>query len=151
MGFCGTDMIHHLDFLKKAEDYRRVLIKALNDKHAYGGSKTGDWKWTVDSEFFKSVQGFTYETPRISNHLNHYLIDLLFLFCWALLIKVLIRVNAVKVNVMKSYIRVTQTEIIHLLRSPFKTTSILLFVIAIIFGSQNGYQLLKRTTSKSFQ
>ena len=58
MGFCGTDMIHHLDFLKKAEDYRRVLIKALNDKHAYGGSKTGDWKWTVDSEFFKSVQGF---------------------------------------------------------------------------------------------
>ena len=100
MGFCGTDMIHHLDFLKKAEDYRRVLIKALNDKHAYGGSKTGDWKWTVDSEFFKSVQGFTYETPRISNHLNHYLIDLLFLFYWALLIKVLIRVNAVKVNVL---------------------------------------------------
>ena len=99
MGFCGTDMIHHLDFLKKAEDYRRVLIKALNDKHAYGGSKTGDWKWTVDSEFFKSVQGFTYETPSISNHLNHYLIDLLFLFFWALLIKVLIRVNAVKVNV----------------------------------------------------
>ena len=42
---------------------------------------------------------------------------------------------------MKNYIRVTQTEIIHLLRSPFKTTSILLFVIAIIFGSQNGYQL----------
>ena len=100
MGFCGTDMIHHLDFLKKAEDYRRVLIKELNDKHAYGGSKTGDWKWTVDSEFFKSVQGFTYETPRISNHLNHYLIDLLFLLFWALLIKVLIRVNAVKVNVI---------------------------------------------------
>ena len=100
MGFCGTDMIHHLDFLKKAEDYRRVLIKALNDKHAYGGSKTGDWKWTVDSEFFKSVQGFTYETPRISNHLNHYLIDLLFLFFWAILIKVLIRVNAAKVNVL---------------------------------------------------
>ena len=44
---------------------------------------------------------------------------------------------------MKSYIRVTQTEIIHLLRSPFKATSILLFVIAIIFGSQNGYQLFK--------
>ena len=100
MGFCGTDMIHHLDFLKKAEDYRRVLIKALNDKHAYGGSKTGDWKWTVDSEFFKSVKGFTYETPRISNHLNYYLIDLLFLFFWALLISVLITVNAVKVNVL---------------------------------------------------
>ena len=44
---------------------------------------------------------------------------------------------------MKSYIRVTQTELMHLLRSPFKMISILLFVIAIIFGSQNGYQLFK--------
>ena len=44
---------------------------------------------------------------------------------------------------MKSYIRVTQTELIHLLRSPFKTISISLFVIAIIFGSHNGYQLFK--------
>ena len=44
---------------------------------------------------------------------------------------------------MKSYIIVTQTELIHLLRSPLKTTSILLFVIAIIFGSHNGYQLFK--------
>ena len=44
---------------------------------------------------------------------------------------------------MKSYIRVIHNELIHLLRSPFKTTSILLFVIAIIFGSQNGYQLFK--------
>ena len=100
MGFCGTDMIHHLDFLKKAEDYRRVLIKALNDKHAYGGSKTGDWKWTVDSEFFKSVQGFTYETPMINKHLSSYLIDLLFLFFWVLLIRALIRFNAVKINVL---------------------------------------------------
>ena len=44
---------------------------------------------------------------------------------------------------MKSYIIVTQTELIHLLRSPFKTTSILLFVIAIIFGSHIGYRLFK--------
>ena len=58
MGFCGTDMIHHLDFLKKAEDYRRVLIKALNDKHAYGGSKTGDWGWKVDSTFLDLFKVF---------------------------------------------------------------------------------------------
>ena len=65
MGFCGTDMIHHLDFLKKSEDYRRFLIKTLNDKHAFGGSKTGDWRWTVDSEFFRSVALFSYTNPKI--------------------------------------------------------------------------------------
>ena len=94
MGFCGTDMIHHLDFLKKAEDYRRLLIKALNDKHAYGGSKTGDWGWTVDETFFKSVQYFFYTTPKIQGQINHYIIDILCLLWWGFLITVLIRYNA---------------------------------------------------------
>ena len=79
IGVCGNDMIHHLDFLKKAEDYRRYLIKSLNDKHAFGGSKTGNWKWTVDNEFFKSVEKFEYNTPKIQNKINHYVIDILFL------------------------------------------------------------------------
>lgn len=91
MGFCGTDMVHHLDFLEKAEEYRRYLIKALNDKHAYGGAKTGDWKWTVDSIFFKSIKDFSYNTPKISNYLSYYLIDLLCLLWWGILTTVLIR------------------------------------------------------------
>ena len=79
MGFCGTDMIHHLDFLKKSEDYRRYLIKTLNDKHAFGGSKTGDWRWTVDQDFFKSVAIFSYTTPKIIMYLKNYMIDLILL------------------------------------------------------------------------
>ena len=59
MGLCGTDMIHHQNFLKEAENYRRYLIKTLNDKHAYGGSKkTGDWRWTVDSTFLNLLMIF---------------------------------------------------------------------------------------------
>ncbi|MBA65619.1 MAG: hypothetical protein CMG55_07460 [Candidatus Marinimicrobia bacterium] len=91
MGFCGTDMIHHLDFLRKSEDYRRYLIKTLNDKHAYGGSKTGDWRWTVDNSFFKSVDLFTYDTAKIREKINHYLVDLLSLLWWGVLITIMIR------------------------------------------------------------
>lgn len=91
MGFCGTDMIHHLDFLKKAEDYRRVLIKALNDKHAYGGSKTGDWGWTVGSMFFKSVEDFSYNTPKIIGLIIHYVVDLVCLLWWGLILTIMIR------------------------------------------------------------
>ena len=65
MGFCGSDMVHHLDFLKKAENYRRYLIKTLNDKHAHGGSRTGEWRWTVDNTFFRSVKTFDYQTMLI--------------------------------------------------------------------------------------
>ena len=91
MGFCGTDMIHHLDFLRKSEDYRRYLIKTLNDAHAFGGSKTGDWGWKVDSSFFKSVEGFAYATPKIKEKIKYYFIDLVALLFWGIFITVLIR------------------------------------------------------------
>ena len=84
MGFCGSDMIHHLDFLKKAENYRRYLIKTLNDKHAHGGSRTGEWRWTVDNTFFRSVKTFDYQTMMIKNHIGNYLFDILALIAWAI-------------------------------------------------------------------
>lgn len=85
MGAAGTDIFHHLDFLRQAEDYRRVLIKALNDKHAFGGAKTGDWDWEADAAFFQSIADFDYTTPRISQQLAHYALDLVGLLAWALL------------------------------------------------------------------
>ena len=84
MGFCGSDMIHHLDFLKKAEHYRRYLIKTLNDKHAHGGSKTGEWRWTVDNAFFRSIKTFDYQTMLIKDQIENYLLDILVLIVWVI-------------------------------------------------------------------
>lgn len=84
MGFSGSDMLHHLDFLLQAEDYRRHLIKSLNDKQAYGGSKTGDWGWKENNAFFKSVKDFEYNAPALASVMPHYGTDLIFLFLWAL-------------------------------------------------------------------
>ena len=91
MGFCGNDMIHHLDFLKKAEEYRRYLVKSLNDKHAFGGSKTGNWKWSADNTFFRSVEKFKYKTPTIGDQIGHYVIDIFFLLFWVMITTLLIR------------------------------------------------------------
>ncbi len=91
MGFCGNDMIHHLDFLKKAEEYRRYLVKSLNDKHAFGGSKTGNWKWSADNTFFRSVEKFKYKTPKIGDQIGHYVIDIFFLLFWVMITTLLIR------------------------------------------------------------
>ena len=91
MGFCGSDMVHHLDFLKKAEDYRRYLIKTLNDKHAHGGSKTGEWRWTVDNTFFKSVKTFDYQMMLIKNQIGSYIIDIIALIAWGIFAGLLVR------------------------------------------------------------
>ena len=96
MGFCGSDMIHHLDFLKKAEHYRRYLIKTLNDKHAHGGSKTGEWRWTVDNAFFRSVKTFDYQTMLIKDQIGSYLIDILALIVWVIFAGYLFRYKVKK-------------------------------------------------------
>ena len=90
-GFMGSDNLHHLEFLVQVETYRRSFIKTLNDKHAFGGSKTGDWGWTVDNDFFKSVEGFTYVIPKIEEKIKYYFIDLLALLFWGIFITALIR------------------------------------------------------------
>ena len=64
MGISGTDLFHHLDFLNKAESYRRVFIKSLNDEYAFGGSKTGERGWKASNEFFRSVEDFDYVSPK---------------------------------------------------------------------------------------
>ena len=45
---------------------------------------------------------------------------------------------------MKKYLEITLIEILHLTRSPFKIISILLYIIAVIYGCQNGYNLFKK-------
>lgn len=100
MGATGTDMYHHLDFLKKAEDYRRVFIKTLNDEHAYGGSKTGDWGWKPDQEFFKSVKDFEYKSATIKDFGANYLIDILLLFAWSIILIFLVFYSSKRVSIL---------------------------------------------------
>ena len=45
---------------------------------------------------------------------------------------------------MKKYIEIALIELSHLTRSPFKIISILFYMIAVIYGCQNGYNLFKK-------
>ena len=82
MGSSGSDMFHHLDFLKKAESYRRIFIKTLNDEYAFGGSKTGERGWKATNEFFRSVKDFKYELPTFFSLYSKYLIDVIIILFW---------------------------------------------------------------------
>ncbi len=99
MGFSGSDLFHHQDFLIKAESYRREFIKILNEKHAYGGSKSGDWSWKADGNFYRSIAGFDYKAPPLKNLLHYYWIDVATMLIWiiALFMVVLFLSNKIKV------------------------------------------------------
>lgn len=100
MGFTGSDNLHHQEFLVQVEHYRRGFIKTLNDKHAFGGSKTGDWGWTADNEFFKSVPDFNYQATSLGSVLPNYTFDLGLLLLWAVAISFFLFLGTKKMEVI---------------------------------------------------
>ena len=83
MGTCGTDLIHHLDFLSQAEIYRRYFVKKLNDEYTLVSTE-GENAYLSNNNFFKSINDFNYLNLNFLSVLYYYLYDLLFLFAWTL-------------------------------------------------------------------
>ena len=83
MGTCGTDLIHHLDFLSQAEIYRRYFVKKLNDEYTVV-STLGENAYLSNNKFFKSINDFNYLNLNYLSILYYYLYDFLFLFAWTL-------------------------------------------------------------------
>jgi ABC-2 type transport system permease protein len=101
MGLAGTDVYHHFDFMKKAEEYRRIIIKKMNDAQAYGGSKTGDWDWSVHADFWKSFPDFNYHQPSIGQMLDRQIREIASLLVWMLLCIILIHFLSNRLSIIK--------------------------------------------------
>lgn len=100
MGFAGNDNLHHQEFLVEVENYRRGFIKMLNDEHAYGGSKTGDWSWKADNDFFKSVPDFEHKPTALASVFPYYSTDVLFLSIWSVVVLGLIFFGTRKMQIL---------------------------------------------------
>lgn len=100
MGFSGNDNLHHQEFLVQVENYRRSFIKMLNDEHAYGGSKTGDWGWEATNDFFRSIPDFDYKPTKLSSVISNYMIDLWLLTGWAVFTIVLIIFGTKRIQIL---------------------------------------------------
>lgn len=100
MGFSASDNLHHQEFLTQVEHYRRGFIKTLNDKHAYGGSKTGDWGWEADNDFFKSVPDYEHETIALASVFSHYLPDVILLIGWVVVVGLLLVVGTKNLRII---------------------------------------------------
>ena len=66
MGSCGTDLIHHLDFLNQAEVYRRYFVKSLNHEYTFV-SLIGDNARMSNNEFFRSIKGIYFNSSVLYN------------------------------------------------------------------------------------
>jgi ABC-2 type transport system permease protein len=82
----NTDLYQLLHFQKAAEMYRRDLIRGLNEKMAYGGSKTGDWEWKVPQKWLAERPNFNYVSPSLTWSLQQRITEIIALGCWLLLL-----------------------------------------------------------------
>ena len=71
-------------FLEQTESYRRSFVKQLNDEQAFGGSKTDDWAWKAEPEFYASFESFRFEPPPLREVLAAQAPELTALALWGL-------------------------------------------------------------------
>ena len=100
MGLSQSDFSSHLNLLADAEQYRRYLIKTLNDKMAYGGSKTGDWDWKVDAGYWETIKDFTYPSTTVKQNLQSHSTEISALVIWLVLIVLGVTITAKKLTVL---------------------------------------------------
>lgn len=80
-GFAGTDFYHHREFAAAAEQYRRHLVRVMNEDLAEHGKAAG-FQYTGDHALWASVEPFDYQTPQIGFVLAHHGRDLAALGGW---------------------------------------------------------------------
>ena len=76
------------------------MIKKLNDEHAYGGSKTGDWGWEADNAFYRSIPDYEHQAPALASVFPNYRLDLLFLLAWTGLTLILLNWGGRKMQLL---------------------------------------------------
>jgi ABC-2 type transport system permease protein len=81
MGMAGTDFAQHRDFAGAAEQYRRMLVKMMNDDMTYNAGKS-DFSYLAQPAVWQKVPGFEYAAPSTAWALRHQMISLALLALW---------------------------------------------------------------------
>jgi ABC-2 type transport system permease protein len=81
MGMAGTDFAQHRDFAAVAEQYRRMLVKMMNDDMTYNAGKS-DFGYLAQPAVWSKVPEFKYDAPSTIWALRHQTISLSLLALW---------------------------------------------------------------------
>lgn len=81
MGLAGTDFAHHRDFATAAEEYRRMLVKKMNDDMTYNAGKQ-DFSYLAQPAVWRAVEDFRYDAPPAGWALRNQTVSLALLALW---------------------------------------------------------------------
>ncbi len=86
MAISGTGLSSHLEFLRQTEDYRRELVRRLNEEDAYGVEMNAEGRLqrTTTQEFYLSFDSFEFSPLELDELVGRQESDLLALALWVL-------------------------------------------------------------------
>ena len=100
MAISGTGLTSHLDFLRATEEYRREMVRKLNEEDAFGVTRSegGRMRRTTAQDFYTGFNGFDYQPLSLSVQLQKSRLDLLALCVWLLGSTVLLFLTGQKIK-----------------------------------------------------
>jgi ABC-2 type transport system permease protein len=81
MGLAGTDFEQHRHFAVAAEQYRRKLVKAMNDDMTVN-SRSGDFDYMADARLWERMEDFQYTAPDAAWVLGNKTLSIAVLLIW---------------------------------------------------------------------
>ena len=99
MGLAGTDFFHHRDFANAAENYRRLLIRKMNDDLTYQAVNR-DFSYQAPPSLWQTVEEFRYDAPTTRTALaqQRLSLGLLSLWCLASLTTAIVLAHRLKID-----------------------------------------------------
>ena len=92
MALSGTDMHTFIHFEEKVEEYRRKLIRKMNNDMAEN-SRYGDfYGYEAGGDLWQEIADFSYQTPTAGDLLRFYYLEILSLFLWVSLVLLLLHI-----------------------------------------------------------
>ena len=82
MAFAGTDQFHDTQFQRQAEDYRRELVRTLNDLDATAGTRAENGRWIREKVDYSQIADFRFVPQTVGFALSHRWPELLSLLIW---------------------------------------------------------------------
>ncbi|OUU21918.1 MAG: hypothetical protein CBC13_08375 [Planctomycetia bacterium TMED53] len=102
MAFAGTDQFHDAQFQRQAENYRRDLIRVLNDLDATAGTRRDNGRWNREKIDYATISDFEFESQSVGFALGHRWPEAASLLIWVLFSAALIQRGTDKIPIVGS-------------------------------------------------
>ncbi|RKN76983.1 ABC transporter permease [Ulvibacterium marinum] len=90
MGLAGTDIHTSLHFEDEVEQYRRGLVKEMNNDMAQNSRYGEFYEYKAGSDLWRRIKDFSYRSPKALDILKNYKTELTSLLIWLTLVLILL-------------------------------------------------------------